>query len=106
MTLSPVSIGLTKGAERLWQETQSRHRHDIIQARRAGVSVRLDRDFEALPRFIALYNQTMTRVSALPYYFFDASYYRTLVRMLGKDLLLFVAEQQGRVIGAAPFRGH
>ncbi|CAJ94668.1 N-acetyltransferase domain-containing protein [Cupriavidus necator] len=98
-----VSVDLTKSAEQLWHETQARHRQGINRARRAGVSARLDRDFARLPRFIALYNATMARLGALPYYFFDTQYYRTLVRALGDDLLLFVAEEDGCMLGAALF---
>ncbi|WP_354682705.1 GNAT family N-acetyltransferase [Cupriavidus necator] len=98
-----VSVDLTKSAQRLWQETQARHKLGINRARRAGVTARLDRDFATLPRFIELYNHTMTRLDASPYYFFDAQYYRTLVRGLGDDLLLFVAEEGDCVIGSALF---
>lgn len=98
-----VSIDLTKSPERLWQETQARHKRGINRARRAGVTARLDTDFATLPRFIRLYNETMTRLNASAYYFFDAQYYRTLVRSLGSDLLLFVAEEDDCVIGGALF---
>lgn len=98
-----VSMDLTKSPERQWQETQSRHKLGINRARRAGVTVRLDREFATLPRFVELYNETMTRLEASPYYFFDAQYYRTLERALGDDLLLFVAEEAGCVIGSALF---
>lgn len=98
-----VSIDLSKSAERLWKETQRRHKDGIRRARRAGVTVRLDRDFATLPRFIELYNWTMRRLGAAPYYFFDAPYYHSLVRALGGDLLLFVAEENDTVISAALF---
>jgi hypothetical protein len=98
-----VSIDLTKPPDKLWQETRSRHKNGINRARRAGVTVRLDRNFEALSHFIDLYNQTMTRRCATAYYFFDGQYYRSLVDGLGKDLLLFVAEEADQVIGGALF---
>ena len=98
-----VWVDLTKSAERQWQETQARHKQGINRARRAGVTVRLDREFAGLPRFVELYNATMTRLQASPYYFFDALYYRALARGLGDDLLLFVAEEGGCTIGAALF---
>ncbi|CAJ95241.1 BioF2-like acetyltransferase domain-containing protein [Cupriavidus necator] len=96
-----VSIDLSKSADRLWQETQKRHKEGISRARRAGVTARLDRDFATLPRFIELYNWTMRRLGAAPYYFFHATHYQMLVRALGGDLLLFVAEQADTVIGGA-----
>jgi len=98
-----VSIDLTKAPEKHWQETQSRHKLGINRARRAGVTVRRDRDFDALSRFIDLYNETMTRRGAAEYYFFDVQYYRSLVEELGEDLLLMVAEEADEVIGGALF---
>lgn len=98
-----VSVDLSKPSERHWQETQSRHKLGINRARRAGVTVRLDRDFATLQRFIDLYNQTMTRRCATDYYFFDKQYYRSLVDGLGDDLLLLVAEEAGHIIGGALF---
>jgi hypothetical protein len=74
-----VSIDLSKSADRLWQETQKRHKEGISRARRAGVTARLDRDFATLPRFIELYNWTMRRLGAAPYYFFHATHYQMLV---------------------------
>lgn len=98
-----VSIDLTKPPEKLWQETQSRHKLGINRARRAGVTVRLDKNFETLSRFIDIYNQTMTRRCATDYYFFDKQYYRSLVDELGDDLMLMVAEEADKVIGGALF---
>ncbi|CAG9174096.1 hypothetical protein LMG23992_02627 [Cupriavidus laharis] len=98
-----VSIDLRKPPEKHWQETQSRHKLGINRARRAGVTVRVDREFETLSRFIDIYNQTMTRRCATDYYFFDKQYYRSLVNGLGDNLLLLVAEEAGHVIGGALF---
>jgi len=98
-----VSIDLSKPPDKLWQETRSGHRLDINRAKRAGVTVRLDRRFETMPRFIELYNRTMTRRRASEYYFFSKRYYRSLVDELGDNMLLLVAEERGHIIGAALF---
>lgn len=98
-----VSIDLRKSPEEHWRETQSRHKLGINRARRAGVTVRMDSGFEAIPQFIDIYNRAMDRLGASGYYYFGQRYYEELVDRLGDALLLFVAEEAGRVIGGAMF---
>ncbi|KAF7961601.1 GCN5 family acetyltransferase [Cupriavidus sp. UYMU48A] len=95
-----VSVDLTKSADAHWRETRRGHRHDIVKAIEAGVTVRVDHDGSALPTFVRLYNQTMRRVDAAPSYCFDERYYRVLMAETGANLRLFLAEEAGQVIGA------
>lgn len=98
-----VSIDLTKTEDEHWHETRRGHRKNIVKAVEAGVTVRIDRDFDALSTFVRLYGQTMRRLGAAPSYFFDERYYYALVAETGANLKLFVAEEAGEVIGATLF---
>ena len=95
-----VTIDLTKTEAEHWHETAHSHRCGIVKAKRAGVGVRVDTSLEAMIRFIELYNQSMSRLHALEYYYFDERYYMTLWQELGTDVQLFVAEEEGQIIGA------
>jgi lipid II:glycine glycyltransferase (peptidoglycan interpeptide bridge formation enzyme) len=55
---------------------------------------RVGRDF--LPRFTALYHETMQRRAAEPYYFFAADYFAQLADGLGGDFWLWRAHQGER----------
>jgi hypothetical protein len=98
-----VSIDLTKTEEEHWRETRRTHRHNIVKSAEAGVTVRVDRDFNALPTFVRLYGETMRRLGAAASYSFDERYYRVLVEETGANLRLFVAEEGGEIIGATLF---
>lgn len=94
-----VSIDLSRTEAEHWQETTHGHRLDISKAMRAGVTVRLDETLETLPHFIRLYNASMDRLRATGYYYFNDAYYHTLALELGDRLRLFVAEEDGVIIG-------
>lgn len=98
-----VSVDLAKSEAQHWRETRRSHRQNIVRAAEAGVTVRIDRDVDALPIFVRLYNQTMRRLDAAPSYCFDERYYEVLVAETGANLRLFLAEEAGQIIGATLF---
>ncbi|BDB26077.1 GNAT family N-acetyltransferase [Cupriavidus sp. P-10] len=96
-----ISIDLSKSEAEHWRDTSHGHRLEISKAMRAGVTVRLDETLETLPHFIRLYNASMDRLRASDYYFFDDAYHYSLAQELGDRLRLFVAEEEGVIIGGA-----
>lgn len=98
-----VSVDLKKTPEQHWKETMSGHRGDIQKAKREGIVVHLDRKFETLKQFISIYHESMERLSASKYYYFDDNYFLSLVDGLGDKLLLFSALENNVVIGASMF---
>lgn len=94
-----VAIDLTKTEDQHWYETGHGHRRAIAKATQAGVSVRIDNSRKAMSRFVDIYNQSMCRLHAQAYYYFDERYYITLRKELGSSLQLFVAEEKGEIIG-------
>jgi len=95
-----VSIDLTLSWETLWAQTRHNHRRDISRAVESGCVSRMDPTFEQYPSFKHLYQVTMDRLSAAPYYFFDDAYFDGLRDVLGERLHLCVVEK-GEAIAAA-----
>jgi hypothetical protein len=82
-----VSIDLTLSEDELWAQTRANHRRQINRARRDGVVVRTDSG-GSWNEFVEIYHQTMARVGAGAYYFFDAAYFAGLREALGDALHL------------------
>lgn len=80
-------------------QLRSNHRRQILRARRDGLAVRFD-EWHRLDEFVEMYHETMRRVGATDFYFFDAQYFRALRDHLGDAVhLVLVQDDQGRSIG-------
>lgn len=62
-----------------------------------------DRVRQYMPAFCNIYDQTMQRVQATPFYRFPQAYYRDLVAKLGEHAMLCLALSDDRPVGAALF---
>lgn len=58
---------------------------------------------EMLQQFQSIYEQTMTRLDATPFYFFPREYYISLQNALGSDMAVAVAYYDRRPVSAALF---
>ena len=91
-----------------WTGAHGRHRTSVRKARKTGYiwaenSAPLDELLDG-GRFRALYDDTMRRVDAKPYYFFTDRYYELLHAALGDDLRLGrVLNGEGTMVAAALF---
>jgi hypothetical protein len=86
-----VSIDLTGSEEEMWSQVRPNHRRQINRARRDGAVVLIDR-WERLPIFVEMYHETMRRVGATSYYFFDPPYFENLRAALGDQVHLMTVE--------------
>jgi serine/alanine adding enzyme len=75
---------------------------DLSVARRE-VRVDWDGSDEALERFRAVYDETMTRIGAAGHYLFPPQYYRALAEGLGERLGVALAVRGEEVVGGALF---
>jgi hypothetical protein len=98
-----VHIDLRKSTEEHWKETMSGHRNEINRAIKAGHRAYFDERFEHIERFVAIYQATMSRVSASASYFFDLAYVNGMRKALGDRLKLAVIEIGGAIAGAGLF---
>jgi len=82
-------------------------RSDLCHARR-DLTVRLTscespQAAEMLQQFRSIYDQTMTRLNATPFYFFPDTYYLSLQQMLTSHVAVGVAYYRGQPVSAALF---
>jgi hypothetical protein len=97
-----VSIDLTGSEEEMWSQVRPNHRRHINRARRDGAIVVIDR-WDRLPTFIEMYHETMRRVGASSYYFFDPPYFERLHAALGDRVHLVTVEFSDTVAAGGVF---
>ncbi len=88
--------------ETIFSNMDSQYRRKVRKAKEAGVIIRHDNG-EDINEFIRLYNMTMKKHNAEEMYFFEKSYYQFLISEFGKNLEVFYAVYNDRVIGASIF---
>ena len=91
-----VSLDLTLPPDAQRAQYRNNHKRDIDKLRRLGVTCFRDQDHAYLDEFIAIYHETMYRVNASDYYFFDRTYFANLVA--SPYAHLFVCCRNGKVI--------
>ena len=98
-----VSVDLTLPTDELWAQTRLNHRRDITRAVRLGYVARMDEEWRHLESFKHLYEATMARRSAAPFYYFADRHFDRLRDALGESLNLCVVEKDGAVAAAGLF---
>ncbi len=98
-----VVIDLSVPEEEQVARYRKGHRYEIRRARREGMMVYHDAEWKNYMTFVNLYTQTMKRVHASPYYFFDRAYFDKLRIALGDRLRLYVATMGGNICAASLF---
>jgi len=105
--LDTIAVPLDGSYDTYWSGAKGRHRTSTRKARKLGLTWQeAPASLEDLTggRFRALYDGTMQRVAAKPYYFFADRYYTLLHAALGDDLRLAqVRNEDGVVVAAALF---
>lgn len=81
-------------------EFSASRRRNIRKCLEAGVTVDLDFTGASLDAFLGIYTDTMTRNEAKSFYFFDRSYFTSLVDTLAGHVLIANARLAGRTIAS------
>jgi hypothetical protein len=84
----------------LFARMHRHHRRLVRKAQTAGIDVRVVAGAERLDDFAALYLTTMRRVRASDFYFFPAGYWSALERGLSRDVVVFEARLEGRLLAS------
>lgn len=93
---------LSKSEDEHWEETQNQHRRGIKKAISNGVTTKVKNlDEKGIKIFLEIYHETMKKVGATDYYFFDNSYFYNLFDNLQERLLLITAYEQDKAIAAS-----
>jgi hypothetical protein len=87
-----VVIDLSLSDEELWRQTRKGHKSEINKLKREGFSAEMDSPWTYLPTFVRLYNETMERVRAEDYYFFNEDYFLGLRDALADHMHLCVVK--------------
>lgn len=98
-----VVIDLTLSDEERWRQTRENHRRQIKRARQEGFEVVEDDTDEGYAAFRAVYEATMCRLDAAPFYFFPETHYQLLRHRLGDLLTLKLVKYDGQVAAAGLF---
>jgi hypothetical protein len=96
-------LDLTQSIEDLQHQMRSRYRSYLNALKRDGVEARWVPMAENLETFIKLYYQTMDRVGAAGWYYFDRAYFEELTRLLGEALWLCQVRLEGALLAAGLF---
>jgi len=98
-----VSVDLTLGYEGARAAYAHDIRREVNQARRLGFATQFDEGWTELATFARLYRDTMIRLGAADYYFFDEAHFVRLRDALEGHLHLLVTRKEGTVAAAGLF---
>lgn len=93
-----VSIDLKLSNAEIWQQTRPDHRNKINKCKRNGLTAKIVPFMEYINEFINIYEETMERVGAGKYYYFDYDYFLHLAKALGEKLHLCIVELEEQAI--------
>ncbi len=89
-----------RSADELETVLDAHHRRVVRKARGGGLGVAVLERPTDLSAFVSLYEETMRRRDASPFYFFPEAYWEQLVRELGETLVLAEAHVEGELVAA------
>lgn len=98
--LAPTIGWRLEGGRDLLAGMHSKHRNVVRKAAAYGVTVATVAGPRDLAPFVELYEQTMRRQGAAPFYFFPPAYWERLSR-LGERLVVFDAVLEGELVASA-----
>lgn len=91
----------TSSPETIWNGMTSKNRNMIRKAQKSGLQVYWRRDPGMIEPFMALYGATMDKDHAADYYYFDRSFYESILNDLKYNALWFCAELSGTLAACA-----
>lgn len=88
-------------SEEIWNNLSSKNRNVIRKAIKNNIEVYNGRYPDIFHTFKAIYNATMDRDEADPYYYFEDGFYESLLNDLPANAQVFYAQKDGVVIAAS-----
>lgn len=99
-----VAIDTSQCVDEMWEtQINSKNRNMIRKAEKNGLKYRTEFDFESMDEFINLYEETMRRLGADSFYFFDNQYFKEFVSNMKGRAFLGTVRKDGKMICAALF---
>ena len=84
--------------EVIFQNLKSKDRTTIRKAIKMGIVVEHSEDFSLFDKFRSIYNATMDKDNADPYYYFGSSFYESVAKDLHGNWKMFYAVFKGEII--------
>lgn len=98
-----VAIDLSLPLDEQRKKYRKSTKSEINQLRNRGFSVKQAVTKQEIDEFIAIYTETMQRVSASKYYFFDEEYFRNFLHAEDFSPILLLAYQEEEIAAGAIF---
>ena len=99
-----VAIDMELSLEEQWREFRKSNKSEINQLRKKkGYTVKEVETEEELSVFVAIYNETMQRVNAGDYYYFELDYFKQLLNSSDYDATILIALKDGEIAAGAVF---
>ena len=87
--------------EIIWENITSKNRNMIRKAQKNGIVIYNGCSHEIYDIFREIYNETMNKNSADPYYYFEPAFYESVLNDLSENAKVFYALLDGKVIAAS-----
>lgn len=84
--------------EVIWSNIHPKNRNMIRKAEKNGIEIKHGKGSELFDEFIKIYNATMDKDNAEPYYYFKPEFYRSIHEDLKDNYEIFWAEYEGKII--------
>ncbi|OKH53224.1 FemAB family protein [Calothrix sp. HK-06] len=97
-----LSINLNLSSTEIWRNTRSEHRTSINRCKRNGFTAKIVNYKQYIQEFINIYYETMERVGAKTYYYFDSEYFHGLMK-LNEVVHLCIVEKDNKITCAGIF---
>lgn len=99
-----VAIDTSLSIDEIWStQISSKNRNMIRKAEKNGLEYHAEFDFASYDEFIALYNETMIRLNADDFYFFNDAYYQRIKEKFSGSSFLGTVRKEGKLVCAAIF---
>lgn len=98
--LGNVVVGLGVGADALWAGYEAKVRRWVRKATAAGLTVEVDREGARLDAFTSVYEHTMRRRGADPWYFFPRGFFEAIASRLAGHFAFFHALRGDEVVSS------
>lgn len=82
----------------IWKNIHSKNRNMIRKAEKNGIVIKHGQGLELFDDFIKIYNATMDKDNAEPYYYFKPEFYKSIHEDLNDNYEMFWAEYEGKII--------
>lgn len=94
-----IVVELDKGIDRIWNEDiSSKNRNMIRKAVKNGLEIEITKEYKS---FMEIYDETMKKVHASSFYFFNEEYYKDIVNMENRSV--FNVKIKEKIIASAIF---